>query len=257
MKIGGQALPDGVLMRTNRAWAVARADGTVTSGPVAPVRWEKIPLLRVVSGLGQAIRLGFGSATGGIRRRSASWPLIRALLLTEVTAVAFTWVMATAHISLGGRWTSGIAVWVVAIAVFRLTSPPSQWRYHGAEHKAVTAYERDLPLDDVVSVLACPRVHPRCGTNLMVWLAAATPMLGALPWPLQPFAFLAVLAVAAEMLTLAGKRPGNALARFLLVPGSVLQWVVTTREPSPDEQSVGCRALQACLERHYQVVSLV
>lgn len=243
------------MMRTNRAWAVARADGTVTTGPVAPVRWEKIPLLRVVSGLGQAIRLGLGSATGGIRRRSPSWPLIRALVLTEITAATFSWVMASAHISLSGRWTSGIAVWAVAIAVFRLTSPPSQWRYHGAEHKAVTAYERGIALDDTASVLACPRVHPRCGTNLMVWLAAATPVLGAMPWPLQPLAFLAVVSAAAEMLTLAGKRPGNALSRLLLVPGAALQWVVTTREPSEDEQSVGCLALKACLERHHQVAA--
>jgi uncharacterized protein YqhQ len=254
VKVGGQALPDGVLMRTNRAWAVARADGTVVTGSVAPVLCENIPLLRVVMGLGQAIRLGLGSATGGIRRRSPSWPLIRALLLTEATAAFFTWATAAAHLSLGGRWTSGTAVWTVAIAVFRLTSPASQWRYHGAEHKAVTAYERDVPLDDVAAVLTCSRVHPRCGTNLMVWLAAATPIIGALPWPVQPFGFIVVLAAAAETLTLAGKRPRSLAARLLLVPGAALQWVVTTREPTAAEQSVGCRALQACLDRHRQSV---
>jgi uncharacterized protein YqhQ len=252
IKVGGQALPDGVMMRTNRAWAVARADGTITTGSVAPVRFENVPLLRVVMGLGQAVRLGLGSATGGIRRRSPSWPLIRALLLTEATAALFTWAIAAAHVSLGGRWTSGIAVWTVAITVFRLTSPTSQWRYHGAEHKAVTAYERGVALDDVGAVLTCPRVHPRCGTNLMVWLAVATPILGALPWPVQPFGFILVVAAAAETLTLAGKRPKSLAARLVLVPGAALQWFVTTREPTPAEQLVGCRALQACLDRHRQ-----
>jgi hypothetical protein len=240
------------MMRTDRAWAVARADGSLQTGTVRAVPFGRVPLLRVVTGLAQAIRLGFGPATGGLRRRSPGWPLIRSLILTESAVVAFSWAASAAHISFGGRWTSGMVVWAVAIAVFRLTSPATQWRYHGAEHKAVTAYERDIELSDTPEVLTCSRVHPRCGTNLVLWLAAFTPLLARLPWPAQPFGFVALVAVAAETLTFAGRRPKSPTARLLLVPGSLLQWAVTTREPTLDEQRVGCRALQACLEHHHQ-----
>jgi uncharacterized protein YqhQ len=252
VKVGGQALPDGVMMRTDRAWAVARADGSVRTGAVRAVPFARVPLLRVVTGLAQAIRLGLSTATGGLRRRSPGWPLIRSLILTEVSVIVFAWAASTAHLPLGGRWTSGMVVWAVAISVFRVSSPARQWRFHGAEHKAVTAYERDIPLDDTAAVLSCPRVHPRCGTNLVFWLAACTPVLARLPWPTQPFAFLAIVAVTAEMLTLAGQRPENQAAQVLLVPGSLLQWAVTTREPTADEQAIGCRALEACLARHHQ-----
>ena len=252
VKVGGQALPDGVMMRTERAWAVARADGSVQTGAVRPVPFGRVPLLRVVTGLAQALRLGFSTATGGLRRRAPGWPLIRALILTELAVIAFSWTASTAHLSLGGHWTSGMVVWVVAISVFKISSPARQWRFHGAEHKAVTAYERDIALGDTAAVLACPRVHPRCGTNLVVWLAVCTPLLARLPWVAQPFAFLAIVAVAAETLTLAGRRPDNRAARLLVLPGSLLQWAVTTREPTNDEQVIGCRALEACLARHHE-----
>jgi uncharacterized protein YqhQ len=255
VKIGGQALPDGVLMRTGRAWAVARADGSITSGDIRPARWQGVPILRVVTSLGQAIRLGFGPATGGIRRRSPGWPLIRSLLVTEAAAALFTWGVAAGHVGLGGRWTAGIAVWVVAIAVFRLTSPARQWQYHGAEHKGVTAYEHHVSLDDTSAVLGCSRIHPRCGTNLMPWLAVFSPLLGSIPWPVQPVAFVLLLAGAAETMTLAGKRPDSSAARLLLLPGFILQRTVTTREPTPQQQAVGCRALLACLDRHHQVAA--
>ena len=76
-----------------------------------------------------------------------------------------------------------IGLWLATIAAFRLMSPAVQWRYHGAEHKAVTAYERGLDLGDVDSVLGCPRVHARCGTNLVVWLALGAPLISRLSGP--------------------------------------------------------------------------
>ena len=44
----------------------------------------------------------------------------------------------------------------------------------------MTAYERGLDLADVDSVLGCPRVHARCGTNLVVWLALWAPLISRL-----------------------------------------------------------------------------
>ena len=58
LRAGGQALADGVLMRTDRAWAIARLDGSVDAGPLPENRFAAVPVLRVLAGLGGALKLG-------------------------------------------------------------------------------------------------------------------------------------------------------------------------------------------------------
>ena len=53
------------MMRTERAWAVARADGAVVTGELAPPRWPKVPVLRVLVSLAQGLWL---AVAGGLRR---------------------------------------------------------------------------------------------------------------------------------------------------------------------------------------------
>ena len=72
VKVGGQALPDGVVMRTSHAWAVARADGTVETGAVPQSRLGHIPVLRVLSGVLLGLRVGFGRRRTGPRRASSN-----------------------------------------------------------------------------------------------------------------------------------------------------------------------------------------
>ena len=43
------------------------------------------------------------------------------------------------------------------------------WRYHGAEHKTILAYEDGLELS-LENVRKCPRKAKRCGTNLVVFI---------------------------------------------------------------------------------------
>jgi hypothetical protein len=255
LKVGGQALADGVLMRTDRAWAVARSDGAVVSGELSPPWWPRVPLGRVLGGLCRGLWLAFGRAgrrgEGGRRRGS---PMLRALLAAEATVLALTWLLGRARLPSWGHPLAGIGLWVAAIGVFRLVAPEVQWRYHGAEHKAVTAYERGVDLGDLGSVLACPRVHPRCGTNLVVWLALCAPLISRLPGVAQLAALPVALAIVAEVLTVSARHPGAPLSRLVLAPGAAVQRWVTTQEPSAAEQRVGCAALRACLDRHQEVV---
>ena len=44
------------------------------------------------------------------------------------------------------------------------------WRYHGAEHKTIYAYDHNMELT-LENVRKCPRVAKRCGTNLVVFIA--------------------------------------------------------------------------------------
>jgi uncharacterized protein YqhQ len=264
VRVGGQALPDGVLMRTDRAWAIARDDGSVATGTVPSHRWAKIPVVRVLSGLGPALLIGLtgrGSqgegGTAPIRsRRRPPWPLIRGLIIAQVGVVFADRMVSRAR--LASAWGPLVTVGLLGLAtvIFRLATPTRQWRYHGAEHKAVTAHEQAVDLDNVDEVMACSRIHPRCGTNLLAWMALATAVLGHVPALLQVPATLIALAVIAEIVTLAGRHARSPLARLILVPGEALQRFLTTSEPTPAEQQVGCTALQACLALHERLADV-
>jgi uncharacterized protein YqhQ len=258
VRVGGQALPDGVLMRTSRAWAIARADGSVASGVMPPARFDNIPVLRVLTGLGPALALGLagGRRTDAFRRpqpRKPPWALIRGVVVAEGAVMGVGRIVSAARPPAQFGPAVSLGLMGVAIVVFRAATPSRQWRYHGAEHKAVAAHERQLDLANIERVLQCSRVHPRCGTNLIVWMAVAALWLGRLPLIAQVPAVALSLACIAEVVTAAGRCPEAALARLVLAPGELLQRFLTTSEPNPAEQRVACHAIAVCLDLHQRL----
>jgi len=122
------------------------------------------------------------------------------------------------------------------------------FRYHGAEHKTINAYEAGEPLT-VENVRRYETVHARCGTSFIIllivlaWLAHL-----ALGWPsfwprlLSRLALLPVVAgVSYEIIRLAGKKRAWWLAPVVM-PGIWLQRI-TTGQPSDDMIEVAIRAL--------------
>ena len=263
VRIGGQALADGVLMRTSRAWAVARDDGSVQVGALPARRTSDIPVLRFLVGLIGGLRLAvvrgmLGRGAGrevaaGARRRNGRF--LWALLAVEVVGVAGSFVVDGRSLPWWGALAATLVPWTAAFAVLRVASPSSLWRHHGAEHKAVAAYEADIAMDDVDAVLACPRVHDRCGTNLVFLAMVGGLALAGLPALFQVPAFLLLMATTAEVVTKAAGRPRSPVSRLVLVGGRALQRHVTTAEPTAAEQRVGCRALAACLAEHERLVA--
>lgn len=250
-KVGGQALSDGVLMRAGDVWAVARLDGSLELGRLPENKWAGIPVLRVLTGLGPALVRGLRAmgASGRNRElpRRVRWalplfiagPLLINFALSRVIGGATVW-----------GWQSGVvAVLMVAaqLVALRVVMPGSMWRFHGAEHKAVAAYEQGVDLNDVDAVLRASRVHDRCGTNVVAVLVLACllpiPSAGAL----SLLTFVLVFALSVEVVTLAARRPRALVSRAILVGGHFLQRYVTTAEPTREEQAVGLKALQACL----------
>lgn len=250
-KVGGQALSDGVLMRAGEVWAVARLDGSLEMGRLPENRWAAVPLLRVLTGLGPALFRGL-RAMGGTGRnrqlpRRVRWalplfvagPLLVNAALSKALGASTVW-----------GWQSGltaVALVTAQLVALRVVMPPSMWRFHGAEHKAVSAYEQGVSLDDLDAVLAAPRIHDRCGTNVVAVLVAAcllpVPTTGA--WSLLTFVLIFALSV--EVVSAAARRPAALVSRVVLAGGHVLQRFVTTAEPTREEQAVGVKALQACL----------
>lgn len=130
------------------------------------------------------------------------------------------------------------------------------FEYHGAEHKSICCYEKDLPLT-VENVRECTRFHPRCGTSFLVIVMIVSIVLFALiPWSGNVFLrvlfrllLLPVVAgVSYEFIRWAG-RSDNALSRALSKPGLWLQRL-TTYEPDDSQIEVALEALKAVISEN-------
>ena len=126
------------------------------------------------------------------------------------------------------------------------------WRYHGAEQKAVNAYEARADLRDGAAVNGFSRIHDRCGTNLVpIVFALALLCLplstGALGQVLSLAAAVLVIAAALELFRLVERAPRSPVSRAVLL-GRALQRVLTTREPRSEHLDLARRALLQVLE---------
>ncbi len=256
-RIGGAAFGNGVLMRSPHFWAWARDDGTVTVRPVRTLlarhRLLRLPLVRSVVSFGEMIGLMVAlHARNGWRR------IARLLLWIALWVAADIGLSLLLPYVLPGHWTTqdvllGVADFGLALLALRQGLGRDVWRYHGAEHKAVNAYEAGVDLDDLQTVARFSRVHDRCGSNLVVivWLLLAIAYVALslpLDGPLGILIALAVMVVALELFRQVVRRPRSLASRVLLAGGKVLQRHVTTREPEPRHLRLACAALSKVIE---------
>jgi len=125
--------------------------------------------------------------------------------------------------------------------------------YHGAEHKAVHAYEHQRPLQPA-EVQQFPTAHPRCGTAFMLQVMALSTLVFSLfgrP-SLARRLLLRVLLVpllaslSYELLRLGARNPDAAFTRLFVGPGLALQ-SLTTREPDDEQVEVAIAAMKGAL----------
>jgi uncharacterized protein YqhQ len=128
------------------------------------------------------------------------------------------------------------------------------FEYHGAEHKAIAAFEAGGPLT-VENARQYSRIHPRCGTSFLLAVIALSILLFSLipaAWPLwaKGMARVVLLPLIAglgyEFIKYSAKQCGNPLIKVLMMPGLWLQRL-TTREPSDDQIEVAIRALDEAI----------
>src|SRR6476469_4795963 len=99
LRVGGQALADGVFMRTEKAWAIARADGSIEAGVVPSNPPHRIPVLRILVSLGVALHLGIVKGlTGRKADRKAGGAKARGALANK----RFIYVVIGSEIVVGG-----------------------------------------------------------------------------------------------------------------------------------------------------------
>ncbi|MFN0158000.1 MAG: DUF1385 domain-containing protein [Bacteroidota bacterium] len=142
------------------------------------------------------------------------------------------------------------------------------FQYHGAEHKAVFAFERGERLD-VPSAAKQTRFHPRCGTSFLLivmlvaiaifsildtlliqWLGELTLLTRLLTHlPLIPL----IGGVSYEFIKASAKRSDTPLGRVVVAPGLWLQRI-TTKEPDESQLEVALVALRCALGEEPHVV---
>jgi uncharacterized protein YqhQ len=248
IRLGGMALPNGVLVHGPHAWACAirREDGRIEvasarkrlqaariTSPLlrGPARlFEALALLPQIKAKLPAARLPFESprtigsmlgATVVIRglRESRLRPVPRELLSALVS----------------------VAPAVLALRTGELAA------YHGAEHISIGSYEHGK---------RATREHERCGGHLVGPLVATTAagnLLAALAparhrRQAQAVAQIGAVAAATELFAWTTRNPRHPLARALSKPGHELQHRFSTAEPSAEQLEVAEAALKACLE---------
>jgi len=126
--------------------------------------------------------------------------------------------------------------------------------YHGAEHKAVNAYEAGAPLE-IEATRRYRTAHVRCGTSFLfvvLIIAIIVFSLVGLPslWLMVVSRIVLIPVIAAlgyEVIYFGNKHIDNRIVRALLSPGLWLQ-ALTTREPDDSQLEVALSALRKVVE---------
>jgi uncharacterized protein YqhQ len=218
--VGGQAVIEGVMMRSPHSFAVAvrRPAGSIAilqdslERPSEKYRCLKYPVLRGLGLVGQALVLGIRalrySAEQALedaepkapkkKRELSNWLLALNLIFSlgffiffyKFVPLYLTTQLKGHYPAVENAFLFNLVDGTIRILLFLgFLVVIAQWKeiqrvfeYHGAEHKVVWAFERNGGID-LASARACPRFHPRCGTSfLLVVLVIAMVLYMFLPF---------------------------------------------------------------------------
>ena len=270
------------MMRGVSTWAVAvrRPDGSVAteSFPLVSVlrrhRALRLPVIRGAVALVESLAIGFRALAisanaqlpAGEREEIGRGTWIGTVTFALALSVGLFFLLPAGLASVSGVGGDNGVVFVVVekvirIGIFlgylwlvsRLPDLQRVFQYHGAEHKAISAYEAGVPLTPA-SAQRFSRLHPRCGTSflLIVMIVAIVVFapFGKLEWQ---WLFLSrvvgiplVAGLAFEVIKLFGRHRSRRWAQVLMWPGLQLQRL-TTREPELAQLAVAITALEAVL----------
>ncbi|MEM7136149.1 MAG: DUF1385 domain-containing protein [Myxococcota bacterium] len=294
--IGGQAVIEGVMMRAPACLTVAvrRPDGTIAmrEGPYRSTwsrRLWKLPGFRGVAMLVESMTMGFSALQFSAEQQMTEEELAQddsgklAIVLSTLLALGLFIALPQALAS----WTASSAGWDLGLtdtafhvligsfkllvfvgylyAISRLPDVRRLFQYHGAEHKTIHAYERNLPLS-VENVQAQSTLHPRCGTTFLVVVIVVSIILGSVAAPLlmpNVDGWLAqvsllvirigllpiIAAISYELQKLSARFCTTGWRRAFLYPGFLFQ-KITTREPDDEQVEIAIAAMEAAAWRN-------
>src|SRR6266508_2755422 len=202
--IGGQAVLEGVMMRSPSSWAVAvrKPDGAIAQvvngidSPMARRRIWRLPVIRGVIALGESLAIGFralaisanyAAQDGSVDEdgKEVKTELSRGqLIFAFAIAIGFAVMLFKVTPALITNWlpidTTGwfviveggirVTLFVLYLALISLLPDLRRvFQYHAAEHKAINAYEAGEELTPE-RVQRYSQIHVRCGTAFLLWV---------------------------------------------------------------------------------------
>ncbi|MCX8070476.1 MAG: DUF1385 domain-containing protein [Thermodesulfovibrionales bacterium] len=282
--VGGQAVIEGVMMKSQTCWSVAvrTPDGSIEIKKECtkrPPRILALPVIRGVVALLQALYIGIkaiefsGSVAFEEKQGSKTNPFLFAvtILLALGIAIAFFKFLPLYVATLASRYLNFVAssplafnlidgicrvfVFLLYIVVIGLWSEMRRiYQYHGAEHKVISSYEAGEPLT-VENARKHTPYHPRCGTSfLMIVMVVSIVVFCMIPhdWHfseklLSRISLIPIIAgLSYEILKLSARNKEHVLVKLAIMPGLLLQRL-TVREPNDSQIEVAIKALSEVL----------
>ena len=285
--IGGQAVLEGVMMRSPAHWALAvrKPNGEIAehttsiSSPMARHRIFRLPVIRGIVALGESLAIGFRALAISANyaaqdadaddKEEVETELSRgAIFFAFAIAIGFAIALFKVTPALITRWlpieTDGyfvVAEGVIRVSIFilyilvisLLPDLRRVFQYHGAEHKAINALEAGEELTPE-NVQRFSLIHPRCGTAFLLWVMVIAifvfAFIGQPSWPWLIASRILLLPVIAGLAYEVIRFAGKHTDnRLLMALLAPGLWLqrLTTREPSLDQLEVSIRALREVL----------
>jgi len=309
MPIGGQAVIEGVMMRSPEriATAVRRANGEIElklqeyQSLIQRHKWLNVPILRGAVTLIEVMILGIKhlnySADVAMKdaeesekakgkkkkeKKQAGMTTLSAIVtvtlaLTLGLALFFVFpLFATTHLFSIEKeaFAFNLVAGTIRIALFLgyiylisfLKDVKRLFRYHGAEHKTIYAFEsgEDVTVDNTRPYTT---LHPRCGTSFLVMVMLISLIFFSFldsfiilfhgnitlfirlvtHLPLVPL----VGGLSYEAIKASAKKVNNPIVKLLIAPGLALQRI-TTQEPDDNMLEVAIVALKAARGEEYE-----
>jgi uncharacterized protein YqhQ len=205
--VGGQAVLEGVMMRSPHAWAIAcrKPSGEISthSEPLERLsekrKWMAWPVVRGVVTLGHAMTLGFRAlkfsanvaldelqpepAPDKKKLEISGWMAAVNIVISLgffIFMYKFLPLLAATELKrayplFGEQFVFNLVDGIIRIALFLFfiwgvslwSDIHRVYEYHGAEHKTVYAFENGDPLE-TAAVQKYSTYHPRCGTSFLM-----------------------------------------------------------------------------------------
>lgn len=298
LAVGGQAVMEGVMMRNgnNYSIAVRQPDGGIvvqnrpwfnlTKSSFFKKKYVRgFPLLieTMINGI-KALNTSAELAMEAEGEELKPWQLVLTLIVAMLFAIGLfvvvphllTILLNYLEIS-GGVEGFSFHLWdglikftiflLYIVAISRLPDIRRVFQYHGAEHKSIAAYERDIRPVDVDLAEHQSRLHPRCGTTFLLFVLSIAILLHVLLVPLlllvwtpESAVYKHAVVISLKLLLMApisalayeairvGARLGDSfLGKTMRAPGLLLQ-TLTTREPDRAQIEVALVALSEALK---------
>jgi len=284
---GGQAVIEGVMMRGQKAFAIAmRApDGNIVVhredlASVYRSRITKIPFLRGIILLWDALGLGMRALTLSANTQTGEDEKLEGPALYLTIGLSLTIGIGLFFLlpaGVGGfaehylgwnAWLNNLLEGVIRLVllvayIWAIGFMPDVRRlfgYHGAEHKTINAYEAGAELTPE-NVAKYPIEHARCGTAFMLTLVLVSILVFTALGPMSLFwrlasrvLFIPILAgIAVEYIRWTANHLDSQIVRFLIKPNLALQHL-TTREPDTSMLEVAIESFKTMRKAEQELV---